>query len=596
MSGHSFAGASPRFARVRFMTRTLFLLMTVLACGDDRQPATASQPATSPPMASSATRTPDLDIAIVNGAIIDGTGAPRVRGDIGIKGDTIVAIGNLAGRTAKETIDARGRIVAPGFIDLLGVSEGAVLIDPNLESKVRQGVTTEVTGEGRSPGPIDDSIADEMNRTRPAGFPDVRWRTLAEYMTFLESRGSAINFAFYVGATNPREIVLGKTDRDPNAVEMKRMEAIVDQAMRDGAVGLSSALIYVPAVYAETEELTRLASVVAKHGGSYFTHIRNESDRIDSALDEAFRIAREARLPLNIFHLKIGGKQNWGRMPAVVARIEKEKKKGLDVAANVYPYTATSTGLTSIIPAWALEGGYEAFLGRLRNADLRSRIAKEIATSGFYARIGGAEGILVRRIPNPAFVQYERKRLSEIAALMTANERTKIDPPEAALRLFEAGNATPTAIYFSMSESDVRIALRQSWVSLGSDSGAVVGEMKKSGAHPRAFGTFSRVLGHYVRDEKLFSLEEAVRKMTSLAASRVAIRDRGMVKKGLKADLVVFDPANVRDVSTYEDPHHYSEGVSDVLVNGVAIVREGKMTGKLPGRVLRGKGYRGKSD
>ncbi|HXI13515.1 MAG TPA: D-aminoacylase [Thermoanaerobaculia bacterium] len=579
------------------MTKTVLLLFTALACGEARSslPARGSSATASIGEAAPAeARAADFDIAIRNGIVIDGTGAPRVRGDVGIKGDTIVVVGDLAGRTAKTTIDATGQIVAPGLIDLLGVSEGAVLIDPSLESKVRQGVTTEVTGEGRSPGPIDDAMAAEMNRTRPAGFPEVRWRSLAEYMTFLESRGTAINFAFYVGATNPREIVLGRNDRDPNAEEMRRMESIVDQAMRDGAVGLSTALIYVPAVYAETGELIRLAKVVARHGGSYFTHMRNEADTINSALDEAFRIAREGGMPLNIFHLKIGGRKNWGRMPAVVAKIEREKARGLDIAANVYPYTATSTGLTAIVPAWALEGGYDQFLERLSKQDVRARIASEIATSGFYSRIGGAEGILVRRIPNPAFQQYERKRLNEIAALMTENEKKTISPAEAALRLFEAGNATPIAIYFSMSEGDVRVALSQKWVSLGSDSGAVVGEMKKSGAHPRAFGTFSRVLGHYVRDEKLFTLEEAVRKMTSLAASRVAIKDRGTLKEGMKADIVIFDAAKVRDLSTYEDPHRYSEGVSNVVVNGTPIILSGRLTGKLPGRVLRGKGYRGK--
>lgn len=527
----------------------------------------------------------EYDLIIAGGDIIDGTGAPRVRGDIGIKGDTIAAIGDLSRARGHQTIDAQGKVVAPGFIDVLGQSEGSVLIDPRLEGKVRQGVTTEVTGEGHSPGPINDIMAAEMNRTRPAGFPEVTWRSLAEYMKTVEERGSAINFAFYVGATNPREMVLGSVNRDPSPAEMEQMKKLVDQAMLDGAVGLSTALIYVPAVFAKTEEIIELARVVGKYDGGYFTHMRSESDAIDAAMDEAFRIAREARVPLNIYHLKIGGKHNWGKMKAIVARIEAEQKKGLDVKASVYPYTATATGLSALAPNWALEGGYEAFLARLRNPAERKKISDEIRDSSFYKRINGADGVLVRRVPNPQFVQYEGKRLSAIAAMM------KEDPIEAALKLFEAGPTSPTAIYFSMSEEDVMTALKQPWVSIGADSGAVVGELRKAGAHPRAYGTFPRIIGHYVRDEKLFSLEEAVRKMTTEAASRVQISDRGALKVGMKADLVVFDPATVRDLSTYENPHQFSEGISDVVVNGVPILRKNEITGKLPGRILRGKGY-----
>lgn len=527
----------------------------------------------------------EYDLIIAGGDIIDGTGVPRVRGDIGIKGDVIAAIGDLSRARAHQMIDAQGKAIAPGFIDVLGQSEGSVLIDPRLEGKVRQGVTTEVTGEGHSPGPINDVMAAEMNRTRPAGFPEVTWRSLAEYMKTVEERGSAINFAFYVGATNPREMILGSVNRDPSPAEMEQMKKLVDQAMLDGAVGLSTALIYVPAVFAKTEEIIELAKVAGKYGGGYFTHMRSESDAIDAAMDEAFRIAREARVPLNIYHLKIGGKHNWGKMKGIVARIEAEQKKGLDVKASVYPYTATATGLSALAPNWALEGGYEAFLARLRNPAERKKISDEIRDSSFYKRINGADGVLVRRVPNPQFVQYEGKRLSAIAAMM------KEDPIEAALKLFEAGPTSPTAIYFSMSEEDVMTALKQPWVSIGADSGAVVGELRKAGAHPRAYGTFPRILGHYVRDEKLFSLEEAVRKMTTEAASRVQISDRGALKVGMKADLVVFDPATVRDLSTYENPHQFSEGISDVVVNGVPILRKNEITGKLPGRILRGKGY-----
>ena len=517
----------------------------------------------------------DYDIIIRNGDVIDGTGRARVRADVGIRGDSIAEIGDLSRATAKTTIDAKDRVVTPGFIDLLGHSEGSVLIDPNLEGKIRQGVTTEVTGEGHSPGPIDDVMAAEMNRTRPPGFPEVKWRSLAEYMKVVEQRGSAINFAYYVGAANPREIVLGTADRAPTADELRRMESIVDQAMRDGAIGMSTALIYPPGRFATTEELIALAKVAAKYHGAYWTHLRNEANNIMPALDEAFRIGREAKLPVNIFHIKTGGAMR-GHMAEVVAKIVAAQKSGLDVAGQIYPYTATSTDLTSIVPAWALEGGYLGFVARLKDPATRAKIAGEIRT-------GDGSTILVRNLPRApeAMKQYERRYLSDIAKAMN------VSPAEAALRLFEVSNSSPLAIYFGLREDDLQYAMKQPWVAVGSDSGAVVGTMREAGAHPRAYGTFPRILGHYVRDVHLFTLEEAVRKMTSLAASRAAFKDRGVLKKGMKADVVVFDPATIRDVSTYEDPHHFSEGISEVIVNGKPVLLGGEMTGALPGRVLR---------
>ncbi|HET7711993.1 MAG TPA: D-aminoacylase, partial [Thermoanaerobaculia bacterium] len=344
--------------------RSATVLLLLLAC---------SQPRSAPPVRPTAA----FDLKIAGGSIIDGTGRPRYQADIGIRGDSIAAIGDLRAADAVTTIDAKGKIVSPGFIDLLGNSEGAVLVDPNVEGKVRQGVTTEVTGEGHSPGPLDEAMAAEMNRTRPPGFPEVTWRTLGEYMAFLERRGSAINFALYVGATNPREIVLGDADRKPSEAELRRMEMIVDQAMREGAVGLTSALIYPPGRFASTEELIALAKVAGKYGGAYWTHLRNEGDAIDAALDEAFRIGREAGVPVNIFHLKLGGSRR-GQMKQVVEKIEKACRSGLDVAANIYPYVATATNLTSVVPAWALEGGYLKFVERLREPDTRRRIAQEL--------------------------------------------------------------------------------------------------------------------------------------------------------------------------------------------------------------------------
>ena len=516
---------------------------------------------------SSSPGTRQLDVRIINGDVIDGTGRARFRADVGIRGDTIVEIGDLSRATSKETIDARNHVVTPGFIDVLGHSEGSVLIDPNLEGKVRQGVTTELTGEGHSPGPLNEAMAAEMERTKPTGWPPVSWRTLGEFMKVIEKRGSAINFAFFIGAANPREMVIGTVDRAPTAEELKRMQAIIDQAMREGAIGLSTALIYPPGRFATTDELTALARV------SYWTHLRSESDTIMSALDEAFRIGRDAHVRVNIFHLKVGGAMR-GHMREVVAKIEAAQKSGLDVASNVYPYTATATDLTSVVPAWALEGGYLQFVARLKDPATRSRVAQAM-------RVGDGSSILLRQIPSPTLKQFERKRLNAIAAAMQTN------PAEAALRLFEGSVSSPIGIYFGLNEDDMQYALKQPWVAVGSDSGAVVGVMREAGAHPRAYGTFPRVAGHYVRDVHLFTLEEAVRKMTSLAASRAGFSDRGVLEPGMKADIIVFDPKTIADTSTYEDPHHYAVGISDVIVNGTAVLRSGRMTGALPGRVLR---------
>ena len=511
------------------------------------------------------------DIRILNGEVIDGTGSKRYRADLGIKGDTVAKIGDLSHATSKITIDASHQVVTPGFIDLLGHSEFSVMLDPNLEGKVRQGVTTEVTGEGHSPGPIDDKMAAEIDRTRLPGFPDATWRTLGDFMRLVEAKHSAINFAFFIGAANPREIVIGTADRAPTPEELKKMEAIVEQAVKDGAVGMSTALIYPPGRFATTEELIALA----KHTPGYWTHLRSESNNIMAALDEAFRIGREAHVPVNIFHLKVGGSMK-GHMSEVIAKIESARKSGLDVASQIYPYTATSTDLTSVVPAWALDGGYLKFVERLKDPATRAKIAAEI-------RVGDGSGILVRNLPRAPqpWLQYERKKLDVIAKALNTT------PAEAALRLFEVSNSSPIAIYFGLSEDDLQLAMKQPLVAVGSDSGAVVGAMKDVGAHPRAYGTFPRILGHYVRDVHLFSLEEAVRKMTSLAASRAGFKDRGVLKEGMKADVVVFDPNTIRDVSTYEDPHHFSEGISCVIVNGTPVLQNAKMTGALPGRVLR---------
>jgi N-acyl-D-aspartate/D-glutamate deacylase len=541
-------------------TRTFLaiaLTMTLASC------ATAPHPA------------PPLDLKITNGRILDGTGAPWFRGDVGVRGDTIVAIGDLQATAAKSTIDAGGRIVSPGIVDLLGWSQTTAISDPQLEAKVRQGVTTEVAGEGDSPGP---QRPDRVSKGSP-------WITLGDFLDQLDRQGAAVNFAMLLGASNPRSIVIGDVNRAPTADEMREMEAIVDQAMREGAIGIGSSLIYVPAMYSTTEELINMCRVAAKYGGVYFSHIRDEGDRIDTALDEAFRIGREANIPVNIWHLKIGGRPNWGRMPQIIARIEAARAAGIDVSANVYPYAASSTGLSTLAPDWAMEGGYNEFRKRLANPDDRARIAEALHRQ---VERRGDRGIYVTQIFNDDQQAYEKKFIGEIAAMMA------VTPEEALMTLFAASESSPRVIFFSMNEDDVRYALKQPFVSVGSDSGSPSAGVRarNEAIHPRSYGTFPRVLGHYVRDEKLFTLEEAVRKMTSQAALRANLHDRGVLREGMKADLIVFDPDTVRDVSTFEDPHHFSEGISDVVVNGVPVLRGGAMTGALPGKSIRGKGYR----
>ncbi|MBW3672293.1 MAG: D-aminoacylase [Acidobacteria bacterium] len=519
---------------------------------------------------------PQFDLVIRNGRVVDGTGAPWYRADVAVRGDTIVEIGELDGASAAVEIDARDQVVSPGFIDLLGWSHWPVLVDPQLEGKVRQGVTTEATGEGRSPGPISETEA-----ARRSAVGDRGWTTLGGYMDAVDSRGSAINFALFVGATNPREIVLGKNEVQPTEQQMQEMEAIVAEAMREGAIGLSTSLVYVPAIYSTTGEIIRLARVAAQYGGVYFPHIRSENERIIEAVEEAITIGREAQIPVNIWHLKVSDRNKSGVMQQVLDMIEAARAEGVDVAANVYPYVASSTGLSALAPNWTLEGGYEKFLERLADPEMREQIAEEIRQSGFYSRIGGPEGALISHIPNRELARYEMKRLSEVA------EEMGREPVDALLYILENNPRSPQAIYFSMNEEDMRLALQKPWVSVGADSGAVVGEMKKSGAHPRAYGTFPRVVGHYVRDVGLFSLEEAVRKITSQAAARISLLDRGVLRPGMKADILVFDPDQIRDLSTFEDPHQYSVGIDHVIVNGVPVLRDREMTGALPGKILR---------
>ncbi|HEY0157472.1 MAG TPA: D-aminoacylase [Thermoanaerobaculia bacterium] len=515
-----------------------------------------------------------LDLKIINGRVLDGTGSPWFRADLGVRGEEIVAIGDLSAVPAKETIDAKEHIVSPGFIDLLSWAQYNAIVDPALEAHVRQGITTAIAGEGISPGPRrPDQLTEEE-----------RWPRLGDYLDQLDRQGAPFNFALLVGSSNPRSMVIGDTNRPATAEEMRQMEAIVDQAMRDGAIGIGSSLVYVPAMYSSTEEIINLSRVAAKYGGMYFTHMRSEGDAIDAALDETFRIGREGGLPVNIWHLKIGPRVNWGKMPGIIARIAAEREKGLDVSANIYPYAASGTALSTLAPDWAMEGGYDDFQKRLQDPVDRAKIAEAFRTQ--VAR-RGEKGILVAQIFHPPHKQYEKQFLEDIAREMGKT------PDEALITLFESP-LSPRVIYFLMNEDDVRYALKQPWVSVGTDADAPgpVARQSNVAVHPRAYGTFPRVLGRYSRDEKLFPLEEAVRKITSQAALRAHIFERGLLRVGMKADVVVFDPATVRDLSTFEDPHHYSEGIISVVVNGVPVMVEGTLTGKRPGRSVRGRGYR----
>jgi N-acyl-D-amino-acid deacylase len=378
--------------------------------------------------------------------------------------------------------------------------------------------------------------------------------------------------------------VIGDVNRPPTADEMRQMEEIVAQAMREGAIGISTSLIYVPAMFSTTEEIINLSRVAAQYGGVYFTHMRDEGEKIDEALDETFRIGREAKIPINIWHLKVGGRANWGRMPHVIERIETARAEGLDVAANVYPYPASSTGLSTLAPNWAMEGGYDDFRKRLSDPAQRPRIAEELKKQ---VEKRGERGIYVARIGNPAQAAYEKKFIHEIAAAMG------VTPEEALMRLFTENEFSPAVIFFSMSEDDVQYALKQPFVSVGADSGAPTAQARARGSavHPRAYGTFARVIGHYSREMKLFTLEEAVRKMTSQAAIRTHLDDRGLLRAGMKADIAIFDPATIKDEATFDDPHRFATGVSTVIVNGVPVLRDGTMTGALPGKSIRGRGY-----
>jgi N-acyl-D-amino-acid deacylase len=531
---------------------------------------------------------------IISGAhVVDGTGAPWFAADIGIVGDRIVAMGDLSKAAAAKRVSAAGLVVSPGFIDLQGQSEFNILVDNRAASKITQGVTTEITGEGSSIAPINDRMRKDMEDSASKYGVTLDWYSLADYFRHFERTKSAINLGTFVGAGGVRNFVIGSDNRPVTPAELEQMRQLVAQAMEQGAFGLSSALQYVPDTFASTDEIVELAKVARQYGGVYFTHQRSESDQIFSSLDEVFTIAQQAHISSTIWHLKAAYSENFGKMPEVLRRIEAARARGIDVAATVYPYNRASNSLTACFPPWVNEGGADKMMARLRDRAQRERAKKEMdepsATwENQWRGSGGPAGILLIQVLNPELSKYEGMTIEEIGRQMNK------DPKDAAMDIAIADHGNSGVVISIMEEADVRAAVSNPIVSYGSDSGAQAedGPLSKTKAHPRAFGTFPRILDEYVREQHTMRLEEAVRKMTSLAASRVGLLDRGVLRPGMIADITVFDPRTIKDVATYNDPLHYSSGVKFVFVNGRPVVWDGTITEERPGRALRGPGYK----
>ncbi len=554
------------------------------ACQSTPTPAPAAAPAVAA----------DFDVLITGGRIVDGTGAPWYLGDVGITGDRITAIGQLAARNAKTRIDATGLVVSPGFIDMLGQSEFNVLVDGRAASKITQGITTEITGEGSSIAPVNDRLAASVKPQYDRFKIVLDFRTLDQYFARLEQQRPAINVGTFVGAGGLRAYVVGDSQRAASPSEIAEMQQLVEEAMTQGALGLSTSLQYVPGRFASTDELVALAKAARKHGGIYISHQRSESGQIIPSLDEVFAIAERANIPAEVWHLKTAYQANWGRMPEVLKHFEAARARGLDVTANMYPYDRASNGLDACLPLWVREGGLDQMLARLQDPSLRDRIKRDMDDAAardwenqWYGSGGGA-GVMVSTVLDPSLRQWEGKNLVEIGKAMGK------DPRDAAMDLVIADRAETSVIISIMREDDVRLALASPMIAIGTDSGARAedGPFSESKSHPRAWGSFPRILGKYVRDEKLIALEEAVRRFTSRPAARVGITDRGLLRPGMKADVTIFDPATIRDVSTFVDPTHYSVGIPHVLVNGRAVVSNGKITNERPGQPIRGPGYR----
>jgi N-acyl-D-amino-acid deacylase len=535
----------------------------------------------------------DFDVVIRHGHVIDGTGSPWYGADIGIRNGHIVAIGRLDAATAKQTIDAAGMVVAPGFIDMLGQSEESILVNPHLPSKIYQGITTEITGEGGSAAPLTDAL----RAADLSGFEHYRidpsWSTFREYFARLEKQGMGINLASYVGATQVRRAVIGDGNRPPTPAELGQMKGLVRDAMLDGAVGVSTSLQYAPAPYASTEELIALASEGGKLGGIYATHMRAEGDAIIPAIDEAIRIGREAHVPVEIWHLKAAGRRNWGRMPEIVARIDYARRSGVEIGADTYAYPAWFNTFSAFIPPWAHDGGDAQLIERLKDPATRARIRAEMQTQNAtwdneWDEIAGPDAILLSVVQNPKLLPLQGKTIAEIATLW------KKDPFDTIFDILIEDHAATQVAVFGMSEPDVRLALQQPWVSVCNDSQGTApdGLLGQEHPHPRAYGTFPRILRKYVREDGALTLADAIRKFSALPAARLRIDDRGVIKAGMWADLVVFNPDTITDLATFEKPNQLSEGMQYVLVNGIPVIEHGSMTNALPGKVVRGPGWK----
>lgn len=532
------------------------------------------------------------DLVITNGRIIDGTGNPWRHGDVGIRGSCIAAIRDLSKIDAGRRIDAKDKVIAPGFIDMMGTSDWQLLVDSRCASKVTQGITLMVSGEGHSIAPANERTLAERKRffDRYGIIPD--WRSLEDFYHRLEANPPSINFATFVGTGGIRDLVIGRDNRPATGEELLEMERLIAEAMEHGAFGVASALMYVPDRFNSTQELISMARVAASYGGIYITHQRSEGDAIDQSLDEVFRIAREAKIPTQIFHLKTAYIQNWGKMRDVVQRISEARLEGLDITANVYPYIAASANLIALLPPWARKGGIEKIMERMRDQFIRERVKRELEIStpdweNEYFGAGGAKGFVITNVINKELKPLIGKKLSDIAL-----EQGK-DPRDVIMDIILEDGGSTAFISFIMNEADVQLALRQSWSTFCTDSGIAApdGPLSDFLIHPRAYGSYTRILGRYVREEKIMTLEEAIRKASSLAAQSLGIRNRGLLREGFYADIVIFNPETVIDRSTFEQPHQYSMGIDYVLVNGEVVVDKGIITEARPGKVIRGPGY-----
>ena len=532
-----------------------------------------------------------FDLMVVNGMVYDGRGGKPYRADIAVNGDRIAAIGKDLG-TAGKTIDATGLAVAPGFINMLSWATETLLEDGLSQGDIRQGVTLEVMGEGSSMGPMNDSMKTEYLKQQGDIKFDISWTTLGEYLQLLEDRGISNNVASFIGATTVRIHELGFADRAPDADELQRMQDLVRHAMKEGAMGVASSLIYAPAFYADTDELIALNKIAAEYGGRYISHIRSEGNQLLEAVDELITIAREAKIGAEIYHLKAAGENNWPKIEQVFEMVEAARTSGLDITADMYNYTAGATGLDAAMPPWVQEGGLDAWIERLGDPDIRERLVDELKTptndwENLYLAAGGADKVLLIGFKNPALKHLTGKSLAEVANMRnTSPEITMMD------LVIEDDSRVSTA-YFIMSEENVRKKIRQPWVAFDSDAESMAPEGKflLTNPHPRAYGNFARLLGKYVREEQVISLPEAIRRLTSFPAENLSITDRGILQKGYFADIAIFDPASIRDHATYAEPHQYSTGVLHVIVNGSLVLENGEHTGATPGRFVKGPGY-----